>query len=143
MDKSLIMAMFPLPLFFGFDHPKYLEVFIGLGDDRDAFTKMVGNCITLRDPIDSPKFKETVYSHLGYMGIDSDDVLFYATVLELIKYIHTKCASKIYAFQPIFVDAIEDSDWVNLFYHDASETTPCLQQQNVLTNIPGIQTTGL
>jgi len=141
MKPQVNVAMFPLEVFYGFDHPKYFEVFLGLGDDRDRFTNLIGNAIIQRIQDDPVEFREMISMQLGYMGMDSDETEFYDAVVDLLRYICNRCSPRILSNSPTFIDATEDSDWVNVFYHESMEPIECTLRQNDSISLPGSPTT--
>lgn len=146
MDKYIVptintLALFPLSVFYGMDHPLYLDVFIELNEDRTPFTKLIANAIIQKNHQDPESFREMIYMQLGYMGIDPEETTFYDNVTTLVKYICSKCSGKILGLNTSLIDVEEDCEWVNVLYQDQLEPFKCTQPQNVLTSWLGTQVT--
>ncbi|WDS62397.1 hypothetical protein [Pseudomonas phage D6] len=134
------IAMFSQTDFYGFDHPCYLDVFVELGEDRDRITDLIANAIIQKNVDNPDEFAEMIAMQLGYMGIDADETEFYGKVTLLVQSICQKCSPHIIGKDLVLVEAIEDTEWVNIIYREAMEVVSCSSQPYTdLISKPGFQ----
>lgn len=114
--SELGLIMFRTDHFFGMDDPRYLDVFVEFGEDRERFADLIGMAIVAYKWLSREELREMVFMKLGNLGFDSDEDKFYATTFAFIEAIANRCSAYIPYVPMIFVEVIEDADWVNLVY---------------------------
>jgi len=120
------VAMFTLEDFYGMNHPFYLDVFVELGEDRDAITDLIANAIIQKNWDEPDQFNEMIALQLGYMNIDADETVFYGKVTQLVRSICMKCSPHILGKDLMLLEAVEDTEWVNIIYRETMEPQPCI-----------------
>lgn len=118
-------AMIPFGLFYGYNSQYYLDIMMEFGECRERLTQLIGNCIVQRNVYQLSDFREMVYMQLGYMGIDHNETLFYERMVQFLQYICINCYPFVVGQSVTFLDAVEDAEWVNLFYRTSGEPVLC------------------
>lgn len=122
-----IIALFPLNEFYGFDHPKYIDVFMEFAEDRNKITDLIGNAIVQRVHDDPTAFREMLAMQLGYMGIDAtEEPEFFENLVGLVGMVCNRCSPKLVGKDLKFISVDEDTEWVNLIYAEQLEPQKCV-----------------
>jgi len=119
--SELGLIRYSLTDFYGMDHPDYLDVFVEFGEERDKLTDMIAATILAAKNSNQAELREMIFMRLGYMGFDSDEELLYTRVERLLTWIARHLSISLPLGKLIFVEAIEDADWVNVIYREYLE----------------------
>lgn len=118
------IALFNLSDFYGMDHPDYLDVFVEFNEDLDRVTDLIANAILQFKTSTREQFREMLFLQLGYMGFDADEETFYTRCERWLYWIAGRLSLMLPSGKLEFVDAIEDTEWVNVIYREYLEP-PC------------------
>lgn len=115
------IAMFSLTDFYGMDDPRYMDVFVEFGEDREQITDMIATAILQYKTSTLDELKEMVFLKLGYMGFDSEEDTFYERTFGLLQWIASRLSKLLPEENLELVLAMEDADWVNVIYKSYPE----------------------
>ena len=112
------MVGIPIAEFFGFDHDKYLDIFMEMGEEREPLIDLIANAI-VQHVIPHDEFCEMIRMQLGYMGCcPIESAGFYEMAIDYVRSVSIKCRRYIPTDLVTIglVYAVEESELVNIVF---------------------------